>query len=701
MRTQRRLRHAGCAVLAMVMGACSQSNDTDSGGKPPAMVGQTSAYTLDASRLPPYMGFQPADLDPAVSACESLDGYVNGKWLAANPIPSDRVSWGPFDTLQERSLAVQRQLAEQAAASGDRTGAAKVVGDLWASGMDAERVNRLGLQPIQTQLDAIDALADGAAVAGYLRSSTAVDQNPLFGFGPAPDFADSTRMIAYVEQGGLGLPDRNYYFDADKADKLAAYRAHITRVLELSGVEPSQASGQADAVLAFETRLAGVSKSREEFSTDVSLYYHPVTVAEADALTPEFPWSRFFVTQGVTVDDHFSLSVPAFHQEVARMLTEIPVTTWRAYLRFHAVDAASPYLSDAFADEAFAFYGRAMRGQKEQKERGKRVLGSMQGLAGEAMGELYVQVAFPPASKAAMQALVGNLAQALKQRIEKLAWMEDDTRTAALAKWATFVAKIGYPDKWRDWSGAGTTNASYVDNVRALMAFNARWEAGKIGKPVDRTEWEMPPQMVNAYYNPQFNEIVFPAAILQPPFFDPDADEAFNYGAIGGVIGHEMIHGYDDQGSRFGPSGNFENWWREEDAGRFRALTTKLEAQFDAYEVQPGLHVNGALTLGENIADLGGLNTAFDAMHLAAGQTPDPMVGGMTREQRFFLGWATSWRGSMTPDYEKVIVNSDPHAPDRFRAIAAPSNMPAFAQAFGCREGDAMVRSGDQRVVIW
>jgi putative endopeptidase len=393
--------------------------------------------------------------------------------------------------------------------------------------------------------------------------------------------------------------------------------------------------------------------------------------------------------------------MPDFHREVDAMIAEHPLDAWKSYLRFRALDAASPYLAEPFAREHYAFYGRTMIGQREIKARWKRVLEAIEQRAGEAMGQLYVRVAFPPESKARMEALVGDLSTALKARIEKLDWMSAETKQKALAKWATFTPKIGYPEKWRDFTGLETSRDSYLGNVLAANAFLYRRELAKIGKPVDRTEWDMTPQTVNAYYNPLANEIVFPAAILQPPFFDPAADEAMNYGAIGAVIGHEMTHGYDDQGSRFGASGNFENWWSEADAAGFAARTEKLVRQFDAYEALPGLKVNGKLTLGENIADLGGLATAYDAMVLATAGKPDPKPGGLTRDQRFFLSYATAWRSQMTADALKVMVAANPHSPPQFRAIGAPSNLPAFSAAFSCKPGVPMARSGEERVVIW
>ena len=695
------LKPAALAVAllsTLALGACNKDGATT--GVAEAAPGE-AAYTLDQATLPPVNRFQFADLDASVDACQDFGAYVNGKWLAANEIPGDRSSWGAFDMLAERSLAVRHQLAEQAARREGATGIDKIVGDFYATGMDEAAINAQGIAPMQPRLEAIAAINDQAALTDYLRKAAASGENPLFGFGPEADFKDSSMNIAYAMQGGLGLPDRGYYFDADKKDKLDAYRQHVARVLELSGTPAADAATQADAVVAFESRLAKASKSSEEMSRDVSLYYNPVSPADADKLTPNFPWTTFFQSQGVEVPAMFSLAIPAFHQEVSSMLADVPVEDWKAYLRFHAVDDASPYLSDAFVQESYDFYNKTMRGQKEQKARWKRVLGTLENGAGEAFGQMYVDVAFPAESKARMEELVQNLRTALKARIEHLDWMSDETKAKAIAKWESFTPKVGYPDKWRDWSGLQTSRDSYIGNVLAANAFNYKWQLGKIGKPVDKSEWGMSPQTVNAYYNPLQNEIVFPAAILQPPFFDPKADDPLNYGGIGAVIGHEMTHGYDDQGSRFGASGNFENWWTDADAKGFTARTDKLVDQFNGYEALPGMNVNGKLTLGENIADLGGLATAYDAMKAATAGTPDPMIDGLTRDQRFFINWTTVWRDKMAPDYLKVIVNTNPHSPGQFRAIGAPSNLPAFATAFQCKSGDPMVRGDGKRVVIW
>ena len=698
-------------AVGLALSACNSQGD----GNPPAntppatsattpvtpATTTTKALTLDQSKLPPVIRFSVDDLDKSKLVCKDFGGYVNDKWIAANPIPADRSSWGPGAVLAERSLAVQQQLAEQTAADKNASGVEKIVGDFWATGMDKAKIDAQGITPLNDRLAKIDVLTDPASIADYLRTSAASGEGFVFQFGPEADFKDSSMNMAYAVQGGLGLPDKSYYVDKSKADKLAAYQAHVAKVLELSGIAADAAAQQAKAVVAFETRLATASKSSEEMSRDVSLYYNPVSPADADKLTPNFPWEKFFESQGVAIPKTFSLAMPKFHEEVSKMIADEPADAWKAYLRFHTVDGASPYLSEPFVQERYAFYGKTMSGQKEQKARWKQVLGAINDNVGMAMGELYVQVAFPPDSKAKMETLVKNLGTALKGRIEHLEWMSDATKAKALEKWATFDPRVGYPDKWRDWSGLETSRDSYIGNALAANAFNHKWELSKIGKPVDKTEWGMTPQTVNAYYNPLANQITFPAAILQSPFFDPDADPAMNYGSIGAVIGHEMTHGYDDQGSRFGPTGNFENWWTPADAKGFTSRTDKLVKQFDSYEALPGQHVNGKLTLGENIADLGGLATSYDAMQIATQGKPDPMTDGLTRDQRFFLNFGTSWRGESTPDAIKVQLASDPHAPRQFRAIGAPANLPAFAKAFDCKPGDPMNRTGDQQVVIW
>jgi len=687
------------AAITVALAAHGPQAAAASTAKAPA----AAAPALDVSKLDlPTASFKIADLDPAIAACDDLNGFVNTQWLKANPVPSDRTSWGSFEVLAERSLVIQHALVEQAAAARPAAGSIEAkIADIWHTGMDEAAIDRAGIAPLQPQLDAIDGLRDGTAVAAWLRERYAQGQGFLFSFGANADYKDSAQVIAYAGQGGLGLPEKGYYFDDAQAKIRDAYVQYIAQVLQLSGMKPAQAATQAKAVLAFETRLANASLSRIELR-DPARRYNPVSAADANRITPHFDWNAFFDTLKVPAADKFSLSQPAYFAELDKMLADTPVQTWQAYLRFHTVDEAAPYLAKPFEQAHFDFYNKTLRGQQDMLPRWKRSLEAVNEAMGEGLGQLYVQAAFSPQSKAEMQQLVQNLPVALKARLEKLDWMSEATKQRALEKWASFTPKIGYPDKWRDWSGLQTSAAGFLANMEAAQAFNYRWRLDKIGKPVDRTEWGMTPQTVNAYYNATKNEIVFPAAILQPPFFDPKADPALNYGGIGAVIGHEMMHGYDDSGSQFDAKGNFDSWWTDSDRSLFTQRTDQLVAQFDGYEAVPGLHVKGKLTLGENIGDLGGLTIAYDALQRALKQDPAAQrkIDGYTQDQRFFMNWATVWRRNFTDGELRVRLNTDPHAPANFRAIAAPSNMPAFAQAFQCKAGDKMVR-GKDRVVIW
>ncbi|KAA8996270.1 M13 family metallopeptidase [Stenotrophomonas cyclobalanopsidis] len=659
---------------------------------------------LDQSQIKtPLISLNSADLDPSIAACTDLNGFVNSKWLKANPVPGDQTTWGSFEILRERSLEVQHGLVEQAAASQAKSGSVEAkIGDIWKTGNDEAKIEAAGLAPLQPQLDKIAALNDTAAITQYLRDSQVEGKGVLFSLFANADYKDSANVIAYVGQGGLGLPEKGYYFDESQAKIREAYVAYIAQVLTLSGMDAAQAGEQAKAVMAFETRLAKASMSRIEMR-DPAKRYNPLSAADADKLTPNFSWTALFDTLKVPAAQKFSLAQPGFFSEMDKMLADVPASTWQAYLRFHTVDDASPYLSSQFEKANFDFYGTTLRGQKEMQPRWKRVLESVNGGMGEALGQLYVDAVFPAESKVAMQHLVENLSQALKARLEQLPWMGEETKKKAIEKWASFTPKIGYPDKWRDWTGLKTNGDSYLGNMQAARAFNYRYMLDKIGKPVDKTEWGMTPQTVNAYYNATKNEIVFPAAILQAPFFDAKADPALNYGGIGAVIGHEMMHGYDDSGSQFAANGNFDNWWTDGDRKAFTERTDKLVAQFDGYESVPGVFVKGKLTLGENIGDLGGLTVAYDALQMALKEDPkaNVEVDGHSQDQRFFMNWATVWRRNFTDGELRVRLNTDPHAPANFRANGAPSNMPSYAAAFQCKAGDAMVRADDKRVVIW
>jgi putative endopeptidase len=665
------------------------------------------ASAIGAAQAPAAStAFDVSELDPAVSPCTDLNAFVNAKWVAAHPIPADRVRWGTFDVLADQNLETQRRIVEKAAresADAPAHSVARLVGRFYRAGMDEAAIDRAGLAPLEPELAKIAALQTPADIAAYIGDSFSRGQNDLFGVGAVPDFKNASIQIAMVAQGGLGLPTRDYYEKPDDAKLRDAYRAHLAKILELAGAPAAEAADQAATVLAFETRLANASLSPVDLRKPEN-QYHFVTLDEADRLTPHFSWTTFFKAQHAAIRGGFSLSQPGFFSELDRMLVDEPVADWRTYLRAHAIDAASPYLSAPFVDERFAFYNRTLNGQQAPQPRWKRVLAAENGTIGMALGELYVAETFPPEAKARAETLVTNVLAALKARIEHLDWMSDATKAHALEKWRTVLPKIGYPAKWRDWSRLDLASDDYYANVAAADAYEYAYQMSKVGQPTDRLEWEMTPQTVNAYYNPLDNTINFPAAILQPPFFDPAADDAVNYGGIGVAIGHEASHGYDDQGSQFDAKGNNTNWWTPADRAEFEARTKVLVDEFNAYEALPGKHVNGQLTLGENIGDLAGALAAYDALQIALRANPAESartIDGYTEDQRFFLGYARVWRGSVRPERQAVSLNADPHSPMKFRAIGPPSNMPAFAAAFHCKPGDPMVRAGDRQVKIW
>ena len=666
------------------------------------------AFTGAAHALSPTAGsvLDPASFDAKFKPCDDFYDHVNAKWLAANPIPGDRTRWGTFDELRENSLKAQHKLIEDPAITAAAKGTIEQkLGDFYASGMDEAAIEKAGIAPLKPELAKIAAIKSSNDLATYMIDAHARGLGGYFGFGAYPDFKNSSMVIGFAGEDGLGLPERAYYLE-DKPDYVkirGEYLAHIEKTLALAGVKAEEAKQDAQWIMALETRDAKASLTPIE-ARDPKNQYHYASVADANKATPHFSWTKFLAAQSLKDVQGFSLSHPEWFAEFDKMLTEVPVAQWKAYLRFHAIDDASPYLSRAFVEEHFDFRAHKLRGQKEIEPRWKRVLGAVNGQLGQAMGQLYVKENFPPEAKQSAEQLVANLQAALKLRIEKLDWMSDATKAKALEKLSTFKPKIGYPDKWRDWTGLTIAHAGYVDNLLAASKFNHDWRMGRIGKPVDKSEWGMTPQTVNASYSPLKNEITFPAAILQPPYFDAKADDALNYGGIGAVIGHEITHGFDDKGSQFDAQGNNSNWWTDDDRSKFTERADKLVAQFDGYVALEDLHVKGKLTLGENIADLGGLNVAYDALQIALAKNPveaKSEIDGFSQDQRFFLNFARLWRTNTLPATAKVNLNTDPHAPGQFRAIAAPSNMPAFAQAFSCKAGDAMVRGSDTQVKIW
>ena len=655
-------------------------------------------------------GLDTKQFDAKKPICSDLFGYVNATWLKNNAIPADRSTWGSFEQLDEASVHATHEIAEEAAkklASLDANSIEGKIGAFYTSGMDVAAANKAGVAPIADWLKRIDSLNSPDEIISLIHDSHAQGLGLLFSFIGEADFKNSSMEIGYAFQGGLGLPERAYYLEDGKDGSYKkireAYQAYIAQALELAGVPKAAATKQAETVFAFEKRLATASLAPVELRSPEN-QYNFVTLDQAQKQNPHLGWNKFFASQNLSDSKGFSLSQPKFFAEIDKMLGDVPAADWQAYLRFKVIDGAAPYLSDALAEAHFGFNGKTLRGQQQNKPRWKRVMDTVEDSMGMALGQLYVDRNFPPEAKRRAQELVDNLRNATRTRLEKLDWMGEETKKKALEKWASFTPKIGYPEEWRKWDGLSIQRDNYFGNVAAAAKFNHDWAMAKINKPVDRREWGMSPQTVNAYYNPLQNEIVFPAAILQPPFFDAKADDALNYGGIGAVIGHEILHGYDDEGSKFDAKGNLADWWTKDDREKFDARAAKLIQQFDDYVAIDGLHVKGKLTLGENIADLGGLNMAYDAFKLAQARdnkNPNEKIDGLTPDQRFFLNFAQVWRRAFRDAELKRRLNVDPHAPAQFRAIGAPSNMPAFAQAFGCKSGDAMVREGDKQVKIW
>ncbi len=646
-------------------------------------------------------GIDPRNFDTATAPCSDFFQHANGGWLKANPIPAEYSQWSLDDELRERNLALQREILDAAAKNPGSVGSiTQKIGDFYASALDEATVNAAGFTPIQADLARIAALKTSADVAALVRAWHAQGLPVLFDFSAESDMKNATVVIGYATQGGLGLPDRDYYTRSDAKSKalLDTYRKHVARMLALVG--DGNADAEAGWIVDLETTLAKASLDRVALREPLNSY-HIVSIKEADAQTPHFAWSAFHQELGRGDVTRFSLAQPTFFAAADKALATVPVAHWQAYLRWHLVDFAASSLSKDFVDADFDFHGRTLRGTQELKPRWKRAIDATNAALGFAVGEAYVERTFPPEAKQRALALVKNLEVALRTRLAKLDWMGEETKKAAYAKLETLVPKIGYPDTWRDYSALTIKRGAYFDNVRAATAFEAKRRYAKIGKPVDRSEWDMLPQTVNAYYNPLQNEIVFPAAQLQPPYFDASADDAVNYGGIGAVIGHEMLHGFDDEGSQFDAQGNLRDWWTKQDRTRFNARTAKLARQFDAYVPIDALHINGKLTLGENIADLGGLQVALDAFKLTPQGKSGEARDGLTADQRFFLAFAQSWRTQQRPEALRLQVQSNEHAPAKFRVDGPVSNLPAFAEAFSCKVGAPMARAAADRVDIW
>ncbi|MFY9925351.1 MAG: M13 family metallopeptidase [Opitutaceae bacterium] len=644
----------------------------------------------------------PANLDTSASPQVDFYQYANGGWLKKNPIPSDHSSWGGFDEIEANNEKVLHSILEKAAAEKNPGFIEKLVGDFYFSGMDAATVERLGAGPLKGEFDAIASVKTASDIAGAVARLQLHGADACFAFASEQDPKNSSWVIAGQGQGGLGLPNRDYYLKDDEASKKLRekYVAHVARMLALAGDSAADAQAGALAVMRLETSLAKGSKSDVDLRDPVA-NYHLMALGDLERLSPHFDWAAYFAGIGLAPPASIDVNQPEFVQALDKEIVATPIADWRAYFRWHLVHDNARYLSTPFVNENFAFFGKELTGTPEMRERWRRVLTVIDENAGEALGQLYVAVAFPPDSKARMLKLVGNIRRELRDRIGSLPWMDAPTRTAALAKLDALGVKIGYPDKWIDYSSLVIDRGPYVLNVVRASEFAMRLDLAKIGKPVDRTLWGMSPPTVNAYYNPSMNEIVFAAGILQPPFFDRSADDAVNYGGIGAVIGHEMTHGFDDEGRQFDKQGNLSDWWTPESAKRFKERADGIVKQFSAYVALDGLHVNGELTQGENIADLGGVKIAYAAFMKTLAGGPGEKVDGFTPQQRFFLSFASIWRVNQRPEALRLEVNTDPHSPARLRVNGPLSNLDEFAAAFGVPEGAPMRRPAADRVEIW
>jgi predicted metalloendopeptidase len=640
-------------------------------------------------------------MDASTRPCDDFYQYSNGAWLQETRIPDDESGWGGFSELRDRNFAVLQSILEDAAANG-RAGDAKLVGDLYATGMDEPAIERGGLGSAAELFDRANGLASSAdlyALLGWLQRRGV---RAGLGVRVLPDAFASTRNILHLAQGGLGLPDRDYYLKDDpKSRELQEkYRAHLTAMFALLGDDSASSEANAAAVYALEHALATDSMPRVE-QRDPYKVNNPTTRAQLDALSPGFDWTAFFREIGATSVKDLNVRQPRFFTALAALVREQPVASWRAYLRARIADTIAPYLAAAFEEAHFDFYGRTLVGQSAQKPRWKRVLEVVDGELGDPLGKLYVARAFTPEARQRILDLVEDLRAVLRDRIDSLEWMGADTKMAARTKLDAFAVKMGYPDAWRDLSSLRLDRGPFVDNVLRSTVFNFDYDIGKLDRPVDRSEWLMSTPTVNAYYYPPRNEIVFPAGILQPPFFFADADAAVNYGAIGMIIGHEMTHGFDDQGSQFDEIGNLRNWWKEADRAAYSSRTDLVVRQYDGYEPLPGTRINGQLCLGENIADLGGLKVAFAAFerYLSREGEPPP-IDGFGARQRFFLGYAQAWRSKIREEAQRVRLAIDPHSPGRYRVLGPLANLPEFFAAFDC-DGGAMRRPEELRPAIW
>ena len=650
-----------------------------------------------APRMGPW-GFDMSGRDTSVAPSKDFFDYANGTYLNKLEIPADRSRYGAFDALQELSQSRMRAVAEKSAANTKATGDEAKLGAFYRSFMDEKAVDALGAKPLATDLAAIRAVKTHDEMAGLMGGTMRKFGGSFFGSYVHDDAKDPEKYTVYLVQGGLGLPDRDYYLEDRFKTQKAAYEAYIAQMLTLAGWE--RPAENAKAIVALETEIAKVSWTRAERRDDDKTY-NPFEIAKLSEYAPGFAWKQYMDGAHLTKADRVVVSENTAFPKIAAIYANTPIETLKAWSAFNLADQAAPYLSKEFDQANYEFRSKTLSGQPLQQPRWKRGVNAVDNNIGEALGKLYVEAYFPAESKAKMEALVGDIRTAMKSRIDGLDWMSPETKVKAQEKLAKFRVKIAYPDKWRDYSGLTIKDGDLYGNMERASAFEWDYRAARLGGPVDDEEWGMTPPTINAYYSSTKNEIVFPAAILQPPFFDPDGDPAVNYGGIGGVIGHEITHGFDDQGRKSDGDGKLTDWWTAQDAAKFNAQATKFGKQYAAVEVLPGAHINGDLTMGENIADLGGLLLALDAYHVSLGGKPAPVIDGMTGDQRVFLGWAQVWRGKYREDRMRQQLVTDPHSPPKYRVDVPIKNIDAFYEAFGVKPGDGMYVAPADRVRIW
>jgi putative endopeptidase len=647
----------------------------------------------------------PTTFDQSVSACTDFYQYVNGGWMKANPIPPAFPSWSLGNILNEKNRDLLHDVLEAAAknSAAKKGSNEQKVGDYYTSCMDGASIEADGIKPLAEEMDRIAKIKDQKSLHQAITHLHFTGINALFIDGSTQDFKNSSEVTAGIFQGGLGLPDRDYYTKTDEKSKMIReqYLKHVARMFELMGDDAVKAESAANVVMALETKLAESSLTRVEQRNPEKLY-HRMTFAQLSELAPNFDWPSFFTGIGIRQKVDVNVGSPEFFKAVNQLLTTVPMSDWQTYLRWHLVNNTATSLSSAFVDEDFNFNRKILQGASENLPRWKHCVAATNTALGEAVGQVYVQKAFPSSAKARVLEMIRNLKAALKSDISGLSWMGDNTRKQAILKLDAIIDKIGYPDKWIDYSSLNVDRGPFVINRLRATEFAERRDLGKIGKPVDKSEWVIPPQIVNAGYNPQNNEIIFPAGILQSPLFDPTADDAVNYGGMGAIIGHELTHGFDDEGRQFDAKGNLSDWWTADDKKAFEERAKCIIDQFSGYEVEKGLNLKGLLVVGESIADLGGLAIAYAALQKSMeGKSRPANIDGFTPEQRFFLAYAHNWASNVRPEYARFLANQDPHPLAKFRANGPLSNMPQFAEAFQCKAGTPMVRPETKRCQIW